>query len=602
MIKALAPLVIAFCIFISSAALAAGTFTATVDRTEVPAGESVTLDLSVSGADPKGAPDLSPLDNDFTVVSQGQTSQTNIVNGQVTSSTGWDVVLIPKKEGGLTIPALTVDTDQGSLTSDPLKIDVGNPAAAQTEHNDALNVEAKVSKQDLYQNEPVLLTIRLIAHKTIRVDSVPELNLENAIVEPQGKPRVRQGTLDGQRVTEIQAQYLITPLKPGKLTIPPFTFQGQVETGRRMNPFGDGMDFPDPFHMMQEFNNIAGFAEMKPFAVSGPQITLNVKKPAAQMDPWLPLSSLKVGDEWTGTKKAQLGEPLTRKITMAAIGATGAVLPDLQSRIDPEGDFRLYADKPDVGQDLHDDGKVSGWRQESYTLIPQKAGKLTLPEIRIPWWDVENDKIAYAVIPEKTIDVAPAAPGTVPAPLPEAASTPSTNAAPAAAPAASAAQEPAKPSSLSFLYLALAALIAAVIVLGLQILRLQRKLARRTASARVAPVVTANEDKVDIDALKGAKTPEDLRHILQIYAQVQWGFPQNTALRTIAQRLDQYVPPEKLDDAGNCLAAIDSALYAGARIDVEDIKRRCIEFLKASRNKRPDTGGSGKKIGNLNPS
>ncbi|MEM6937564.1 MAG: amidohydrolase, partial [Pseudomonadota bacterium] len=53
----------------------------------------------------------------------------------------------------------------------------------------------------------------------------------------------------------------------------------------------------------------------------------------------------------------------------------------------------------------------TGWalasRDQTYALVPTEAGVMTLPEIRIPCWDVEANQERVAVIPARQVDVAP---------------------------------------------------------------------------------------------------------------------------------------------------------------------------------------------------
>jgi hypothetical protein len=43
-------------------------------------------------------------------------------------------------------------------------------------------------------------------------------------------------------------------------------------------------------------------------------------------------------------------------------------------------------------------------------LVPTRAGTWTIPEIRIPWWDIESGKVRYAILPGREITVAAADP------------------------------------------------------------------------------------------------------------------------------------------------------------------------------------------------
>ena len=100
----------AFLVF-ATAAWAAPNATAPLhaflDRTQAAPGETVTL--NIEGADASsGAPDLSPLQQDFDVLGTSSSSKVEIVNGVAKSSTQLGIALRPRHAGTLTIPSLQI--------------------------------------------------------------------------------------------------------------------------------------------------------------------------------------------------------------------------------------------------------------------------------------------------------------------------------------------------------------------------------------------------------------------------------------------------------------------------------------------------------------
>jgi hypothetical protein len=55
-------------------------------------------------------------------------------------------------------------------------------------------------------------------------------------------------------------------------------------------------------------------------------------------------------------------------------------------------------------------------------LVPTRAGRLRIPEIRIPWWDTNAEQLRYAVLPAREIAIGP---GETRADTPAVASVPS---------------------------------------------------------------------------------------------------------------------------------------------------------------------------------
>jgi hypothetical protein len=65
---------------------------------------------------------------------------------------------------------------------------------------------------------------------------------------------------------------------------------------------------------------------------------------------------------------------------------------------------RIYPDQPQGIS--RDDGEwVLGHREFRYAVVPEKAGALVLPEIRLQWWDTVANRQRTAVLPEHRIEV-----------------------------------------------------------------------------------------------------------------------------------------------------------------------------------------------------
>jgi hypothetical protein len=572
----------------------AADFTATVESNDIAAGEGFSLQLSLTGTDAKSDPDIAALQQSFTVVSEGHTSNTSIINGSVKSSIGWDLTLISKKEGMVEIPAVSIDTDAGVLHTQPIALKVEG-AVAQPGHvarGNNISVSAKAEQNNPYQNQPISYTATVTARATIADVAVGDINVDHAIIEKQGQPEMRDEVENGVPVKVIKLRFLITPLAAGKITIPPVTLQGQIENQEQPRAqTNNGM--VDPFQMMQNMGGF-GFRSFKPFSIASNAVELDVKPPAVAMDPWLPLHSLVIHEKMD-TAQAKVGEPLTRKLVLMAEGAVGSQLPSLEAQQN-HTDFKVYNDKPTMGNDVDKKtGIVSGWRGESFSLIPQKSGKLTLPAIKVAWWDIDNNKIAYAELPEKTIDVAPgAAAQTAPPP----AAVPDASASPVP-PSASTAATP-RPYAL---YAIVAALAFVLLLVVFWAFSLQRKISRLntpTAAARKQPAPAKPSGKIDMSQIK---TAEELNRFIQTYAHEQWGTEKNASLEDIFAAVQKSRAGLSTDDAQAVAREISAALYAGRGIaDMEGLKERSQKVLSSVQGKVRNPKESSEKLPGLNPS
>ena len=66
---------------------------------------------------------------------------------------------------------------------------------------------------------------------------------------------------------------------------------------------------------------------------------------------------------------------------------------------------RIYPDQPQGIS--RDDGQwVLGHKEFRYAVVPEQAGELVLPEIRLDWWDTTTNTLQTASLPEHRMMVA----------------------------------------------------------------------------------------------------------------------------------------------------------------------------------------------------
>jgi hypothetical protein len=388
--------------------LFSGEFVASVSHNQVNLGESVTLNLTLKEASTKGTPSIDLLKKSFLINSQQQSYQTIMLNGQITSSTTWKFILIPQKEGEAVIPSISIDTSAGTLSSQPITIQVVKGTATSDADSDTtgLTLITYVDHPKPYKNEPIFYTVRLTSKRILTNIQIQKINIEDAIVESNGEAKIYEKMVDGINVGVIEFSYLITPLKAGTLKIPSVVVQGSIPI-KRKNQKGSFFDDDfDPFSMLQ------GFERLKPFALASEEVILEVQPAVADVSPWLPAGSLKIEEIWNESQLLQVGEPLTRTFKIVAEGIKSSQLPSLNDLQIQDNLFKIYADKPEIGDEVKD-GKVKSYRKENYTLIPQQSGNLTLPEISLTWWDLTKKEKVITRIPSRTLQILPAIENTL---------------------------------------------------------------------------------------------------------------------------------------------------------------------------------------------
>jgi hypothetical protein len=388
----------------------AADFSATLGSDHVKSGESVSLQLTLSGANAGSAPDISALKQVFTVTSKLQPSNITIGTTAANTKVRWQLNLVPKRDGRLTVPPVTIETDAGMLRTAPVVLEVDQrsiPISSQTNiDGTTVSITALASTTKPYQNQSIRYTVRSELRGSVSDASLGDISVNNAIVAQEGEPDVRDEFANGSPVKIIEFHFIITPLQPGTIIIPPAVMQGKVRTPDIASMFGSGISSG----VGRGMNFFSAFGD-EPFKIASNEVQLDVKPPATRMDPWLPLTSLRILEDTIVSQSVQVGEPLVRKLTLLADGAVGSQLPDLEARQDHKN-FRVYADKPTTGENVDTkSGTILGWRKEGYTLIPQKVGRLVLPAVKVRWWDIVNNKATTAELPERVINVLPVVAG-----------------------------------------------------------------------------------------------------------------------------------------------------------------------------------------------
>ncbi len=394
--------------------LFSGEFTATVDRDQIHLGESIVLQLTLKDASAKGIPALGSLKKAFQIHSQQQASNMVMTNGKTSSSLTWKITLIPHEAGNIEIPSISMETSDGILSSEPVLVHVSEGAlSGPSESSDADDIvfQAEVSNDSPYKNEPFLYTAKLISKKSLINLQFNKPDIKDAMVESNGEPKIYHKIANGMRVDIIEFSYLITPLKAGILTIPSASLQGGIPVKKKIQSrsFFD-QDF-DPFLLMQ------GFDQVEPFSIKTKSVDVDVQPVVLGMLPWLPARSFHIEEIWDESQTLRAGDPISRSFNISAEGLKSGQLPSLNDLQVKGAPFQIYADSPELGEEIKN-GKITSYRKEIYTLIPEQAGSLTLPEISVSWWDVLHQEKRTVRIPARALQVLPATKLALPNPEP----------------------------------------------------------------------------------------------------------------------------------------------------------------------------------------
>ena len=120
---------------------------------------------------------------------------------------------------------------------------------------------------------------------------------------------------------------------------------------------------------------------------------------------WLPSEAVGTAVRWADERpQFKVGETFAREITLIAEGVADTQMPELE--LPESSQIKQYPEKPVITSRVSDD-KVTSQLTMRVVYIPQEAGKIEIPEVKIPWFNVDTKSIETAVIPADTILVQP---------------------------------------------------------------------------------------------------------------------------------------------------------------------------------------------------
>jgi hypothetical protein len=378
---------------------------ARVDRTDIELNESFTLEL-VTDENIDLQPDTSPLESDFYVGQSSQLSNTTIVNGQIERSKTWTFVLMPKRAGEILIPPIAI----GGQKSQPVRITVSEPSYAPPGEAEVF-ITSELDLEQTYVQAQALLTIKIYRSVATRQPTLREPSFDGVeyLIETAGDDRSYEAVINGTAYSVVERVYALYPQESGVLTISPARFEARVLRAGR----------------------ITG---RKVFQSEPRSLTvLPIPEPPAEHPDaaWLPAKDLQIREDWSRNPvEIKAGEPLTRHVTISALGQLETQIPALQP---PESvGINVYPDKPTLSRQV-ETGGIRGVRKDQYAMIGTRPGTVVLPELNVPWWNIEQGRWQLATLPERTLEILPSAELTESAPdLP---ATAESGVAPAATPA-----------------------------------------------------------------------------------------------------------------------------------------------------------------------
>ncbi len=377
-----------------------------VDRTVIGLNQQFTFSVEISGEGSNSAPNpqLPSMDNFAALLGSGSSQNIQLINNTMSVSKTINYYFQATAVGEFTIGPATVALNGKTYNTDPISIEIQQSAASSqptpqqdtpTSETDLtesdLFLRTVVSKKQVYQNEPVVITYKIYTLVNIsEVGSVKTPSTGGFWVEEFHQDRQLQTStevVDGKQYTvAVIKKMVLFPMSSGEKTIEPFVIDCQVVVRQRSRSLFDDL-FNDPF----------GRTVVK--RIQSEPVAINVLPLPAEGKP-AGFSGV-VGQYriscWADKSSVQTNEAVSYQIKVEGEGNI-RTLPEPD--ISFPADFEVYP--PEVSEQINRTGSiVSGSKTYEFVLVPRVAGTQKIKPVQLHFFNPAEKE--YCTIQTKEI-------------------------------------------------------------------------------------------------------------------------------------------------------------------------------------------------------
>lgn len=381
-----------------------------VDRALVGLNQQFTFSVEISGEGTNSAPNpqLPSMDDFAALLGSGSSQSIQLINNAMSVSKTINYYFQATAVGQYTIGPATVVLNGKTYSTDPISIEIqqsaapsqsapqqDTPAAEADLAESDLYLRAVVSKRQIYQNEPVVVT-----YKIYTLVNIAEVGLAKALstggfwVEEFPQDRQLQTStevVEGKRYTvAVIKKMALFPMSSGMKTIEPFVIDCQVNVRQRSRSLFDDF-FDDPF----------GRTIVK--RIQSEPVTVNVLPLPAEGKP-AGFSGV-VGQysisSWADKSSVQTNEAVSYQIKIEGEGNI-RTLPEPD--ISFPADFEVYP--PEVSEQINRTGStVSGSKTYEFVLVPRVAGTQKIKPVQLHFFNPVEKEYSTIQTKEMVIQV-----------------------------------------------------------------------------------------------------------------------------------------------------------------------------------------------------
>ena len=382
---------------ISSLAQAQVKFEVKVSKNKLGMNERLRVDFEMN----KDGDNFNPPDfaNFIVVGGPNQSVSNSWVNGKRSYSKTYSYFLSPKKRGTFTINQATIEIDDQTFKTSPVRITVTAAVDKPKDPNDPnyiadanIHLVAEVSNSKPYLNQAITVVYKLYVSPNTGVSNWREIDnprfndFWSQNIDIKGL-KVENGTYKGEDYRYVVLRRTVLyPQKIGKLNIEPLSLDITVDvpTNRR-DIFGG--------RLMKQVHK----------TVSAGNRTINVKPLPEQGKPIDFTGAVGDFDFKVTTSKTELNATESLQAKVEVSGRGNLKLFELPKLTVPSS-LEVY--EPEKADKIRTSiNGMQGERVESYTIVPQFKGKYPIPSISFSYFDTRTESYRRLSSDEILVDV-----------------------------------------------------------------------------------------------------------------------------------------------------------------------------------------------------
>lgn len=329
-------------------------------------GQDVQLILKKKDRASSGLPDLSALEKDFSIVGTQQSHAFKNINGVSHQEDTWLILMNPKHQGKIVIPALTWGKEKTTVLSLDVQA-MDRKQTSSTQIGESVLMKWEIEPKNPMVHEQVKIKLKIYHTEPLLDAKLVPPSVDNGLLFALDSQTHLMEILNQQRYQVEQYRYVVYPQKQGKMHIHP--------------PVLDALEYgmiPTPIHQTLA----------KKVMMVAPNLIKNA----------IPVENLSYQELIPLSKKigVHLGNTVVRKVEVIAKGLPAQLIPDIQPSCGQH--CKVYMNPPKVDNQLQN-GQLYGHKIFEITYLPDEVGIAQLAAIDIPWFNTHTRQVQTLNIP-----------------------------------------------------------------------------------------------------------------------------------------------------------------------------------------------------------